>query len=71
MSAQAKFDGAHSIESGVWGPHDRKDLAHRADTLLHASFLNGLFLDRKDACFYLVSKDLEERHEVLDDVEVR
>ena len=67
---QAKVDGAHSIESGVWGPHGRKVLAHRADVLLHASFQNGIFLDRKDARAYLVNKYLEERRGVLDAVEV-
>ena len=31
FSAQAKVEGAYSIESEVWGPHDREELAYRAD----------------------------------------
>ena len=38
--------------------------------MLHASFLNGFFLDRKDSRAYLVSEDLEESHGVLDALEV-
>ena len=55
LSAQEKVDGSHSIKLRVWGPQGRKYLAHRVDVLIHASFLNGLFLDRKDACAYPVS----------------
>ena len=55
---------------GVRGPHGREDLSHKADVFLHTSFLNDFLIDRKDSCVYLVSKDLEERHEVLDAVEV-
>ena len=58
LSAQAKVDGSHYIELGIWGSHDHKYLAHGADILLHASFLNGLLLDCKDSRAYLVKKYL-------------
>ena len=58
LSPQAKFDGAHAVESWVRGPHRREDLSHGADLLLHASLVDGLVVGRQDACAYLVSKDL-------------
>ena len=27
LSSQAKIDGAHGVESWVWGPHGHKDLS--------------------------------------------
>ena len=71
FSDQAKFDGDHSIESGVWGLYGRKYLSHGTDVLLRASFLNGLLLDCKESCTYLVRKYFKEWHGVLDAVEVR
>ena len=67
---KAKVDGSHSIESEVWEPHACKYLAHGADVLLRASFLNVLILELKDSCAYIVSKYLTEWHGVLDDVDV-
>ena len=58
LSSQAKIDGAHGVESWVWGPHGRKDMSHGADVLLHASFVDRLVVGCKDACTDLVSKDL-------------
>ena len=70
LSAQAKVDGAHSIELGVWVPHGREDLAHRADVLLHTYFLNNLIIDCKDSCAYLVREYFKGWHRVLDAVDV-
>ena len=58
MLSQAKFDGAHGVESWVWGPHGRKDMSHVADVFLHASFVDMLVVVRKDTCADLVSKYL-------------
>ena len=58
LSAQEKVDGAHSIESGVWGPHGREYFTHGADVLLH-NFFNGLLLDCKYSCAYLVKNYFE------------
>ena len=58
LSSQAKIDGAHGVESWVWGPHVRKDLSHRADVLLQASFVDRLVVGCKDACADLVRKYL-------------
>ena len=44
-------------------------MAHGADVLLQASFLNRLLLDCKESCVYLVSEDLKEWYGVLDAVE--
>ena len=70
FSFRPQVVGAHSIELGVWGPHDRIDLAHGADVLIHASFLNSLLLDCKYSYAYLVSKVLKEWHSILDSMEV-
>ena len=46
LSSQAKFDGAHAVESWVRGPHGREDLPHGADVLFHASLVDGLVVVR-------------------------
>ena len=58
LLSQAKINGAHSVESWVWGPHYREDLSHGADVLPHALFVDMLVVGYKDACADLVSKDL-------------
>ena len=58
LLSQAKIDGAHSVESWVWGPHGREDLSHGADVLLHDLFVNGLVVGCKEAWADLVSKYL-------------
>ena len=42
LLSQAKIDGAHGVESCVWGPHGHEYLSHGADVLLHASFVDRL-----------------------------
>ena len=56
MSSQAKVDGAHGVESWVWGPHSLKKLSHRADVLFNNYFVDMLVVVRKDACADLVRK---------------
>ena len=58
LSSQTKIDGAHGVESWVWGPHGREDMYHGADVLLHASFVDRLVVGCKDACAELVSECL-------------
>ena len=57
LSPQAKIDGTHGVESWVCGPQGREDLYHGADVLLHASFVDMLVVECKDACADLVIKD--------------
>ena len=58
LLSQAKFDGAHTVEFWVRGPHGREDLPHGAEVLLHASFVDWLVVRCKDAYADLVSKYL-------------
>ena len=58
LSSQAKIDGAHGVEPWVWAPHGRKDLSHKADVLLHDSFVDGLVVGCKDTCADLGREDL-------------
>ena len=58
LSYQAKIDGAHGVDSWVWGPHVRKDLSHGADVLTHTSFVDGLVVGCKGSCEDLVSNNL-------------
>ena len=69
LSSQKKVNGDQSVKLVVWGPRGCEDLVHRADVLLHSSFLNGLLLEWKNSCVYLVSKDLKKWYEVLDATE--
>ena len=55
LSSQTKIYGVHGVESWVWAPHGRKDLSHRADVLVYASFVDGLVVGCKDTCADLVS----------------
>ena len=57
LSYQAKVHVVHTVESWVRGPHGREDLSHRADVLLHASFVDWLVVRCEDACKDLVSED--------------
>ena len=56
LSSQAKINGAHGVESWVWGPHSRKDLSHGAYVFIHTYFVDRLVFGRKDACAYILSK---------------
>ena len=58
LLSQEKVNCAHVVESWVRVPHGRENLSHGADVLLHASFVDGLVVGRKDACADLVREDL-------------
>ena len=58
LLSQVKIDGAHGVDSWVWGPHGCEDMSHGAYLFLHASFFNRLVVGCKDACADLVSEYL-------------
>ena len=64
LSSRAKFDGSHTFESWVRGPHDREgphgreDLSHGAEVLFHTSFVYGLVVCCEYYCADLVRKDM-------------
>ena len=58
LLSQAKIDGAHGVESWVWGPHGRKDLSHGSDVLHQASFVYRLVVGCKDTYADLLIKYL-------------
>ena len=70
LSSQAKVDGAHTVDSWVRGPHDREDMSHGAEVLLHALFVDWLVVCCENVCADLVSKDLKEWDLVIDFLEV-
>jgi len=61
LPRQEKFEVPQCVVSGVYGPHGRKYLAHRAEVLLHSLFLHALALCSKDSRSSALRKQLEKR----------
>ena len=59
LSSQVKVDGEHRVESLVSPPpHNRGDMSHGSDVLLHTSLVDGLVVSIQDACIDLVIEDM-------------
>lgn len=70
LSTYSKVDGAHVVQSWVWGPHAGEDLPHRAKVLLDRTFFNVSAFRRQHASADAVGEELEDWDGVGDGGEV-
>ena len=70
LSAEAKIDFSHSVQSGVCGPHAGEDLADGAEVLLHLALLNFFARCCQDARSNSNFEDLEDRDGFIDALEI-